>query len=135
EADPERPGLEVVPRLVLLERESALDQVLVAPGAHDLAKHLGGAWWGVQRGTGRLAGPGPARDGDGLLAGRVCERVAKGDQIEEVIGVQVTQEDRIDIDVVDVTTKLGEHPVAAVEHERVAVLLDQVAAAGAVGIL
>jgi hypothetical protein len=46
-----------------------------------------------------------------------------------VVGVQVTDQHRVDVDVVAVATELGEHTVAAVEQEREIVLLDQVSAA------
>ena len=52
-----------------------------------------------------------------------------------MVGVQVADQHGIDVDVIPVVTQLGEHPVAAVEQQRVSVLLDQVSAACPVGVL
>src|SRR5947209_15638591 len=61
--------------------------------------------------------------------------IAVRHQIEEVIGVQVGDQDRVDVDVVTDQAKLGEYPVTAVEQQPVARLLDQVAAACPAGVL
>ena len=77
----------------------------------------------------RRVGARPGVDGHGLLARRVGQRVRVRDEIEEVVGVQVRDDDRVDVDVVDVAAQLREDPVAAVEHELRAVRLDEVPAA------
>ena len=76
-----------------------------------------------------VGGAGVPADGHGLLARRIAQGVAERDQVEEVIGVQVGDQHRIDIDVVAVPAQLGEHSVAAVEQQREATLLNQVSAA------
>ena len=59
------------------------------------------------------------------------------DEVEDVVGVQVADHDRVDVRVVDVAAQLGEHAGAAVEqHGRCAgPACDEVAGAGAVGVL
>ena len=76
-----------------------------------------------------------SRDRHRLLARRVGQRVGERHEVEEVVGVQVRDHDRVDVDVVDEAPQLGEHAVAAVEQQVEAVLLDQVAAAGPVRVL
>ena len=83
----------------------------------------------------RAVGARPAVDRHRLLARRVGQRVGVRDEVEEVVGVQVRDDDRVDVDVVAEAAQLGEHAVAAVEQQRRVALLDEVAAAGAVGVL
>jgi hypothetical protein len=70
-----------------------------------------------------------------LLAWRVGQRVGERDEVEEVVGVQVRDDDRIDVGVVAEAPQLGEDAVAAVEEQARPVLLDEVPAAGADGVL
>ena len=77
----------------------------------------------------------PAADRDRLLAWRVAERIAERDEIEEVIGVQVADQNGIHVDVVTNAPQLGEHAVAAIEQERAIPLLHQIAAASPAGVL
>jgi hypothetical protein len=60
---------------------------------------------------------------------------AVGHDVEEVIGVQVRDQHRVDRGVVDDRAQLGEHAVAAVEQQREPVVLDQVSTARAGSIL
>ena len=69
------------------------------------------------------------------MAGGVGERIREGNQVEEVVGVQVRDHDRVDRRVVAVAAKLREDAVAAVEQHGGAVLFDQVAAARSVRVL
>ena len=78
--------------------------------------------------------PGHVWTGTGCWRG-VGERVGVGDQVEEVVGVEVRDRDRVDLHVVDPLAQLAEHAVAAVEQQPRAALLDQVAAASAAGVL
>ena len=82
-----------------------------------------------------VRGAGPAVDRHRLLARRVGQRVRVRHEVEEVVRVQVGDEHRVDVDVVDDLAQLGEHAVAAVEQQAVALLLDEVSGAGAVGVL
>jgi hypothetical protein len=52
-----------------------------------------------------------------------------------VIRVQVRDDDRIDVDVIDDGSQLREHAVAAIEQQRGVVLLDQVPATSPSGVL
>jgi hypothetical protein len=52
-----------------------------------------------------------------------------------VVGVEMGDDDRLDVDVVDVLAHLPEDAVAAVQQEARPALLDQVAAAGTAGVL
>jgi hypothetical protein len=76
-----------------------------------------------------------AADRYGLLARRVAERVAERDQVQEVIGMQVADQDRVDVDVVAMAAQLGEDTVAAVKEQREVALLDQISAACPGGVL
>ena len=121
--------------LVLLDPEGALDQVVVAPGAHDPPEGLDGAGRRDQPRAGGVVGPLPGVHRDRLLLGRVDQRVGEGDEVEEVIGVEVGEDHRVDLGVVDPLAELPEDAVAAVEQDLRLVGLDQVAAAGAAGVL
>ena len=114
--------------------EGALDEVVDAERAGDLPEHVGGAVGGVQVGSRRRVGAGPAGHGDRLLARRVRERVAERHQVEEVVGVQMADQHRVDVDVVADAAELREDAVAAVEQQREVALLDEVAAACAAGV-
>jgi hypothetical protein len=70
-----------------------------------------------------------------LLARRVGQRVGEGNDVEDVVGVQVGDDHRVDVDVVTKSPQLGEHAVAAVDQQARVALLDEVAAARAVGVL
>jgi hypothetical protein len=52
-----------------------------------------------------------------------------------VVGVQVRDDDRVDVDVVDEAPQLGEDAVAAVHQQAESLFLDQVTGAGAVDVL
>ena len=52
-----------------------------------------------------------------------------------MVGVQMADDDRVDVDVVDVAAQLGEHARAAVEQHGLPAALDEIARAGAVGVL
>ena len=119
---------------VLLELEGVLDQVVVAPGADHLAEDVAVAPGGTIR-RGRAVGPLPDVDRDRLLLGRVGQRVGVGDEVEPVVGVQVREDDRVEVDVVEVQPQLREDAVAAVEQHVDRIRLDQVAAAGSPGVL
>ena len=106
EAHPERAHRELVPRLVLAQRERALDQGFVTPAGDDPAEHVLGPGRRIQVGPGRVAGSRPARHRNRLLARGVGEGVAEWDQVQEMIGVQVADQDRIDVDVVDMVAEL-----------------------------
>src|SRR4051812_45450435 len=122
-------------RLVLLEGERILDQVLVAPRADDAPVRLARASRRDQARAGGAVDARPAVDRHGLLARRVRERVAERDEVEEVVGVQVRDDDGVHARVVAETAQLAEHAVAAVDHDADAVLLDHVARAGAPRVL
>ena len=85
--------------------------------------------------AGRLIGSRPASHWHRLLTGRVCERVAEGHQIEDVVGVEMADQNGVDVDVITEATQLGKNPVAAVEQQRELPMLDQVPAAGTVDVL
>ena len=57
-------------------------------------------WGAISRGRAGSSVPGPAGDRHRLLARRVGERVGVGDQVEEVVGVQVGDQHRVDVGVV-----------------------------------
>ena len=76
-----------------------------------------------------------AADRDRLLARRVSERVAERHQVEEVVGVEVTDQHGVDVDVLAEVTELGENAVAAVQQQREAVLLYEVPATRPAGVL
>ena len=79
-------------RVVLLELEGVLDQILVAPAADhppEDSRAPGGAIRARSRGA---VGAGPRRHGNRLLARGVGERVGVGDEVEDVVGVQVADE-------------------------------------------
>ena len=81
-----------------------------------------------------MIGARPPSDRDRLLAWCVGERITERDQIEEVIGMQMADQNGADVDVVPEAAKLREDPVAAVQQQREILILDQVAAACAPGI-
>ena len=122
-------------RVVLLDRKGVCDQVLAAPRARQPAEALGGARGRNQPGAGGIVGPGVSADRDGLLARRVGERIRVRNEVEDVIGVEVRDEDRVDVDVVDVLAELREDAVAAIEQELGLAVGDQVPAACAPGVL
>jgi hypothetical protein len=76
-----------------------------------------------------------ASDRHRLLARGEQQRVREGAEVEEVVRVHVGDADRVDVDVVVVLAQLRERAVAAIDDERRLALGDQVAAAGASGIL
>jgi hypothetical protein len=76
-----------------------------------------------------------AGDGDRLLARGEQEPVRVRDQVDEMVRVHVGDDHRVDVRVVDLLTQLGEDPVAAVEEDVRLTLAEQVAAAGAAGVL
>jgi hypothetical protein len=104
--------------------EGALDELLVAPAGHQLTEHVARAHRRVRLRPGRAARSRPASNRHRLLAGGVRERAAERAEIEEVVGVQVTDQHRVDIDVLHVIAELGEHAVAAVEQQREVPLFD-----------
>jgi hypothetical protein len=130
-----RADVELARGLVLGEVERVLDQVVVAPAADHAAERLLGARGRVQLGPGRVVRAGPAVHGHRLLARRVRERVRVRDQVEEVVGVQVRDDDGVHVDVVDPLAQLAEHAVAAVEQHRRLPLLKQIPRTGAPGVL
>ena len=113
------PACEHLGRVVLAQVERALDQVLAAPRPDDAAERVARAGRRVQRG--RRASVPASGDRHRLLARRVGQRVGERDEVEEVVGVQVGEDHRVDVDVVDEAAQLGEHPVAAVEQHADAV--------------
>ncbi len=135
EAQRQRAGVQNLAGVVFAQAERVLDQVLVAPGADDATEAVTGAGRGMQLRAGGMRGAGPAVDGHGLLARRVGERVGERDEVEEVIGVQVRDDDRVDVHVVDEPAQLREDAVAAVEQQAEALFLDQISGAGAVDVL
>ena len=135
EAGPQRPDLHGRAGVVLLEGEGVLDQVLVPPGSDHSAEAVTCPARRDQPGAGRVVGPRPPGHGHRLLAGRVRERVRVGDQVQDVVGVQVRDQGGVEVHVVQVLAELREHAVAAVEQQTGVAILDQVAAAGASGIL
>ena len=72
----------------------------------------------ISRGRAGSSVPGPGVDRDGLLPRRVGQRVGVRDEVEEVVGVEVGDDDRVDLGVVDPLAQLAEHAVAAVEQDR-----------------
>ena len=122
-------------RAVFAEVERLFDQVLVAPRADDLAEGLGGAAGSMQLGASGVVGARPAVDRNRLLARSVGERVGVGDEIEEVIRMQVGDQHRVDVDVIAMLAQLAEDAVAAVEQQDSLVIVDQVAATGPAGVL
>ncbi len=67
-------------------------------------------------------------------AGPVGQRVGEGDEVEEVVGVQVADDQRVHFRVREALAQLGEHAVAAVQEERSPALVHEVAAARAAGV-
>ena len=65
----------------------------------------------------------------------VGERVRVRDEVEEVVRVQVRDHHHVDVVVVHGRAELREHAAAAVEQQPHPGLLDEVAGAGAVGVL
>jgi len=135
EADRERTDLKLVGDGVFRQREGVLDQVRVAPAADELTEHRPCAAGRAQARASRVAGPRPPGDGNRLLARGIRERVTERDEVEDVVGVQVADQDGVDVDVVTEAPQLREHPVAAVEQQREVPVLHQVAAAGATRVL
>ena len=100
------------------------------PGARaDLPERVGGAGGRDQPRAGGGVGAGVPGDRDGLLARRVDQRRRVGHEVEDVVGVQVRDDDRVDLPVLAVAAQLAEHAAAAVEQHACAVRLDEVAAA------
>src|SRR4051794_2500059 len=122
-------------RLVLLEGEGVLDQVLVAPRADDPAVGLARPPGRDEARAGRAVDAGPAVDGYRLLPRRVREGVAERDEVEEVVGVEMADDDCVDLRVVTEAAQLREDAVPAVEHDRGVALLDHVARAGSPSVL
>ena len=58
----------------------------------------------------------PGRRHGRLLARRVAQPGGERHEVEDVVGVQVADHDRVDVDVVDGAAQLGEHARAAVEQ-------------------
>jgi hypothetical protein len=130
EGDLERAERERLVRLVLRERERPLDVLGVHPGARaDLPEGVGGPGRGDQPRAGGRRGAGVAGDRHGLLARRVDQRRCVRHEVEDVVGVQVRDDDRVDLPVLAVAAQLAEHAAAAVEQHAGAVSLDEVAAA------
>ena len=98
---------------------------------------LGGHARGLRHAREGLQGAGrrdqPRRRGP--FARPVAQAGREGHEIEDVIGVQVRDHDRVDRGVVRMAAQLGEHPRPAVEQHDLAATLDEVAGAGAVGVL
>jgi hypothetical protein len=116
EARPQGSDLDGVSRTVLLELEGALDQIVLAPGADHLAEALAGAGRGDQAGAGGAVGPRVPADRDRLLAGRIGQRVRIRDQVEEMVGVQVGDDHRVQFGVIAKQAELREDAVAAIEQ-------------------
>ena len=93
----------------------------------DAPERVAAAGRHVQLGPRGVVGAGPAVDRHRLLARRVGERVGVRHEVEEVVGVEVRDDDGVDVDVVDPLAQLPEHAVAAVDDDRAAVFLDEVA--------
>ena len=89
----------------------------------------------VERRACRIVGAGPAVDRDRLLTRRVGQGEGVGHEVHEVVRVEVRDEDRVDVHVVMAAAQLAENSVAAIEHDRRAVLGHEIAAAGATGVL
>jgi hypothetical protein len=83
----------------------------------------------------RVVRAGPAVDRDRLLARGVGQARGERHEVEEVIGVQVRDHHGVDVHVVDDRAQLAEDARPAVEQEPHAVMLDQIAAAGAARVL
>ena len=79
--------------------------------ADDAAEDLGRADRRVQLRARRIVGARPAGDRHRLLARRVGERVAEGDEVEEVVGVQVGDQHGVDVDVVAERRSLEKTPL------------------------
>jgi hypothetical protein len=135
EADAHRPDLELVGRVVLAQVEGVLDQVVVAPSADHPPERVARPRGNVQLGAGGAVRAGPAVHRHGLLARRVGERVGERDEVEEVVRVEVRDHDGVHVHVVDPLAQLAEHAVAAIDHDSRAVLLEEIARAGAAGVL
>jgi len=135
EAQPHRANLDGVGDVVLAQVERVVDQVVVAPRPYHASEHVARTGGGVQHGPRGAVGARPALHRHRLLARRIGQRVGERHEVEEVIGVHVRDHHRIDVAVVAKAAQLGEDAVAAVHQQRDAVLLDQVAAAGTVGVL
>ena len=104
EAHAQRPDLEHVVRgrySAQLERASRpgrrCTQAADAQRRNAVARALGRR---AARGRGGSSVPGQPPTGDRLLARRVRQRVGERDEVEEVVGVQVRDHDRVDLDVV-----------------------------------
>ena len=135
QAHPEGTNLELVGTVVFVQLERVLDELLVPPAADDPAETIRGAGRCPQLRAGGIERPGPAGDRHGLLARRVGERVAERDEVEDVVGVQVADQHRVDVHVIAEAPELREHPVAAIEQQHEVVLLHQVSAAGPADVL
>ena len=135
EAGPQRAHLDRRACVVLLDREGLLDQILGTPRADHTAKALGRAGRRDQPRASRGIGTGVTADRNGLLAGRIGQRVGVRDQVKDVISVQVRDQHRVELGVVEVLTELREDAVAAVKQQPSPPVLDQVSAARSPGIL
>jgi hypothetical protein len=135
EAHSHRADLELALLVVLPQVEGILDQVVVAPGTHHAAERVTCPRRRVQHRARRRIGAGPPVHRHRLLARRVSKRVRERDQVEEVVRVEVGDHHRVHVHVVDPLAQLAEHAVPAVDHDRGAVFLEQVARAGAAGVL
>src|SRR5829696_2105866 len=134
-ARPDISDLDPVARLVLLDPEGALDQVVVAPGPDDLPEGLLRSRRRDQPRPGGLIGPLPDVHRDRLLLRRVDQRVGVRDEVEEVIRVQVGDEDAVDLGVVDALPELAEDAVPAIEQDLRRVRLEEVSTASPPGVL
>ena len=92
-----------------------LDQFLVAPGADHGPERLPRARGDDQPWARRVVGARVAGDRHRLLARGQQERVGVRDQVDEVVGVDMRDHDRVDVGVVDRLAQLPEHAAAAVE--------------------
>ena len=136
EADAQRADLELVLLVVLGHLEGVLDVVLEHPAAAaDPAHRRAPARGHVQARARGAVGARPAVDRDRLLARRVGQPRGERDEVEDVVGVQVADHHGVDARVVAEAPQLGEDAVAAVQQQARVALLDEVAAAGPVGVL
>jgi len=96
EADRERANLQLIGCVVLVDVERLLDQVIVSPATHHRAKNLPRADRREQLRARGIARARPPRDRNRLLTGGIAERVAERNEVEEVVGVQVADQHRVD---------------------------------------
>src|SRR4051812_43876655 len=135
ERERERPNRRLVALAVLAQVEGVVDEVLRPPRAGDPPEHVPRAGRRDEPRAGRLVGARPHVHGHRLLARGVRERIGVGDDVEDVVGVEMREDDRVDLRVIPEAPELPEDAVAHVEHHVGVALGEEIPTARTVDVL